>query len=326
MTSREIILANMQGGGDVRPGMTFDNGRMNDMITEGPRYPAGYKQKKWIEGDVEYYDDFWGNIWSRMRHGCARGEVHKPLIDDWSKLDDFQAPKVDLDEVVPRLKKFAEGTDKFKLGYIPGWIFTEARYLRKMENYLLDMALYPDELKRMHSIIAKFYEQNVIAIGEAGWDAIFFCEDMGTQNGLLFSPAMWREYFKDDYTRLFSLAHDYGMKVFMHSCGQNWEILPDLLDAGVDCFEFGQVTVYNMPELAKLLKKHKAALWAPTDMQKILPTGDRKLIESATKEMLETFQGCLICNYYSDLKGIGVKEEWDKWAYDVMLEYCEKRK
>jgi uroporphyrinogen-III decarboxylase len=133
---------------------------------------------------------------------------------------------------------------------------------------------------------------------------------------------MFRYYFKDLYTRLMSIAHDYGMKVLMHSCGNNWEILDDLLDCGVNCFQFDQPAVYDMPALAEKLRNRKAALWSPTDIQKILPTGDREYIKAETQRMCELFDGGLIAKNYPDLKGIGVAEKWDQWAYDAFLEYA----
>ena len=126
---------------------------------------------------------------------------------------------------------------------------------------------------------------------------------------------MFRFYFKEMYARLLSIAHDYGMKVLEHSCGQNWSIVPDLLDVGVDVFQFDQPALYDMPKLAALLRERKAALWSPVDIQKILPTGDRATIEAGANHMYDLFEGGLICKNYPDLPGIGVEEAWDGWAY-----------
>jgi hypothetical protein len=319
MNSREIILANINHDNPPRCGLTFDRGRKNDMIGCGLR-PHGYTQKRWVEGKVEYYDDEWGNIWVRMREGSIKGEIYKPVIEDWSQLDEMQVPDYSHpDCAAEMIARFAEPTDKFKLAHIGGWIFDNARYLRKMEIYFCDMALYPDEVDRMHQIVAGVYEQKIHWAGKAGADGIMIGEDMGTQTGLLFSPKMFRRYFKAMYTRLMGIAHDYGMKVLMHSCGQNWSIVPDLLDAGVDVFQFDQPAVYNMPKLATLLKQRKAALWSPVDIQKILPTGDRAVIEAGAREMYDIFEGGLICKNYPDLAGIGVEETWDNWAYSAIL-------
>jgi len=320
MNSREIILANIEHTGAPRCGLTFDRGRLTDMLGCGLR-PHGYTQKRWVEGKVEYYDDEWGNLWVRMREGSIKGEVHTPIIEEWSQLDEMPIPDyTHPDCAADMMALFAEPTDKFKIASIGGWIFDNARYLRKMEIYFADMALYPDELNRMHQAVADVYEQKIHLAGKAGADGIMIGEDMGTQTGLLFSPKMFRFYFKEMYTRLMSIAHDYGMKVLMHSCGQNWSIVPDLLDAGVDVFQFDQPAVYDMPALATLLTERKAALWSPVDIQKILPTGDRDTIEAGANEMYDTFEGGLICKNYPDLPGIGVEEAWDNWAYYAILE------
>ena len=86
---------------------------------------------------------------------------------------------------------------------------------------------------------------------------------------------------------------------------------------GVDVFQFDQPALYDMPALAALFKERKAALWSPVDIQKILPTGDRALIEGFANQMIDHFNGFLICKNYPDLYGIGVKEEWDEWAYQA---------
>ena len=320
MTPREIILANIYHESPPRCGLTFDRGRINDMLGCGV-HPHGYEQKRWVDGKVEYYDDEWGNLWVRMREGSIKGEIFRPAIEDWSQLDTLQPPDYSHPDCAAFMNAlFSEPSSLFKIAHIGGWIFDNARYLRKMEVYFCDMALYPEELHRMHEIVAGVYEQKIHLAGKAGADGIMIGEDMGTQTGLLFSPVMFREYFKPMYTRLMSIAHDYGMKVLMHSCGQNWAIVPDLLDAGVDVFQFDQPAVYDMPKLAVLLKERKAALWSPVDIQKILPTGDRKLIEAGAREMVDIFEGGLICKNYGDLAGIGVQPEWDDWAYEAICE------
>ena len=63
---------------------------------------------------------------------------------------------------------FCEPTSLFKLALIGGWIFDNARYLRKMEIYFADLALYPAEVDRMHQIVAGVYEQKIHLAGQAG--------------------------------------------------------------------------------------------------------------------------------------------------------------
>lgn len=323
MNAREIIFANLEHTCPERLGLTFDDGRINDMVWVGFGNPAGYTQRRWVEGNIEYYDDMWGNVWHRMVDGCAAGEVLEPAIREWDQLDDMVLPDFTGPDCSAEMKRaFAAEPDKFKLAGLANWIFASARYIRKMEVYFVDMAAHPEELHRLHELIAGVLASQIQAAGKAGADGICFAEDMGTQQGLLFSPQMWREFFEEKYTRLFGLAHELGLKVLMHSCGKNVEILPDLLKAGVDCFQFDQPALYDMTALAELLRDAKAALWSPVDIQKVMPTGDRNLIETKAREMVRTFQGGLICKNYGDLPGIGVRPEWDMWAYDAILDEC----
>ncbi len=322
MTSREIIKAIFAHQETPRPGMTFSRDRINDFVGAGPGEPVGYVHKRWIEGEQEFYNDMWGNLWVRMTEGCQAGEVCKPVLEDWSQLDDLMLPEFDYETAVASYRKgFAEFPDRFRVAGMTGWVFNSCRYLRKMEIYLMDMCLYPDELKMLHERVARIFENLIRAAGEAGADAIMFCEDMGTQNRLLFSPEMWHDYFGDLYARMFGLTHELGMKVMMHSCGQNTEIVEPLLKAGVDCFQFDQPTIYDMAWLAGKLREYNAVLWSPIDIQKIMPTGDRKLIEAGVDEMFKHFRGMVIYKNYGDLPGIGVTDEWDDWAYNYILQH-----
>lgn len=320
MTPKEIILANLAHRDAPRPGITFTRGRCNDMVITGINTFHGYRPKRWVEGNFEYYDDFWGNVWVRMVDGCLGGEVHHQALPDWGMLPDFTIPELDFDACVATLKEsFDREPDKFHMAAHHNWVFGTARYLRKLENYLMDMALAPDEVHALNRKLRPFFEK-VIAIAIAsGADGYMLHEDMGTQTGLLFSPDMWDEFFKDLYTDLFGMLHDAGIKVFMHSCGQNSEIVERLLTAGVDCLQFDQPDVYDPEFLRPLLEKHQAALWSPVDIQKVMPSNDPAVIAAGVDRLFERYQGCLILKNYGDLRGIGVSLESDHLAYGLIM-------
>jgi len=324
MNPKEIILANLEHRNPSRPGLTFGSrSKINDMCSGGMELPQSYTQKRWTEGQYEYYDSMWGIIKRRKTDGLVGvRETFKPAIENWSQLKDYHPPEYDLEKTTDTFRQrfTADKRGRFKIVSMPGWVFSAAREIRKMENYLMDILLYPEEVKRLHTKVAGVFETLIRAGGKAGADGIFLLEDMGTQDGLLISPELWRENFRDLYRRLFGMAHEFGMKVLMHSCGQNREILEPLIDVGVDCFQFDQPTAYGLNDLANLFKKRKVALWSPIDIQKILPTGDRKLIENGVEDMFKHFEGFLIFKDYPGLESIGVKPEWDNWAYEKILQ------
>jgi uroporphyrinogen decarboxylase len=321
MTPREIILANCARADAPRPGLNFDAGRRDDLAVFWPHKEGIIPQKRWTESGREYYDDEWGNVWVRMTGGCEGGEIHQPLLSDWSRLGSMRLPVVHDPAWVAAMRGFFERAgDRFRLAAPVCWVFEAARYLRKMEVYLADLALDEGPLDELHAMVARVCEGRIRMAAEAGADGIFILEDLGTQAGLLFSPAMFRRYFKETYARLYGLAHSLGLKVFLHACGRNTDLLDDLIECGVDAFQFDQPALYDMPRLAEKLARARVMLWSPVDIQKVLPTGDRAFIREESRRLVRLFRGGLTLKCYPDLPGIGVKPEWDRWAYEAILE------
>jgi uroporphyrinogen decarboxylase len=321
MTPREIIKGNLDRSGPERVGMHFDRGRMDDLCGASHTTSALWQERRWVEGNVEYTDDVWGNVWHRLVHMSRGGEICKPAIDDWSKLDSYELPPLDRPDLYEEARAvFSAEKKRFRTGWLLGFPFAICRYLRKMENYFVDLLAERHRIDVLHDRVTSLLERVIRRYGEAGADAIFFCEDWGTQERLLVSPGMWREIFAPLYERLCAAAKEAGLYVLMHSCGYNAAILDDLAAVGVSCFQFDQPELYGLEELGERLRKLRMCLWAPVDIQRIMPTGDRRLIESAARRMIGLFgrpEGGLIAKNYGDLPGIGVEESWDDWAYEI---------
>ena len=66
------------------------------------------------------------------------------------------------------------------------------------------------------------------------FDCLSFPDDLGYKNGLFFSLDIYREVLKPAHKRACDWAHERGVKVMLHSCGNIMEIIPDLIDAGFD--------------------------------------------------------------------------------------------
>ena len=77
-------------------------------------------------------------------------------------------------------------------------------------------------------------------------------DDLATQRGLMFSPDIWRTYFKPRLGRQFSAAKELGLVTWLHACGDVSAILPDLIEIGLDVLEPTQAHVPGMrPERLK---------------------------------------------------------------------------
>ena len=62
----------------------------------------------------------------------------------------------------------------------------------------------------------------------------YVAEDLGGQEGLLYSPGQIHTFLLPRMKRMIDLAHDAGAFVFHHSDGAIRDILPDMIDAGID--------------------------------------------------------------------------------------------
>jgi uroporphyrinogen decarboxylase len=319
MTPREIIIGNMAFACEGRIGLNFSgDGRINDMTGVGCDH--GIETRKWVEGNVEYSTDIWGNVWHRLVGLSQGGEVFKPVLEDWEQLDSLELPDLANPAHFERARELgASDTDLFRIGGLPGFPFDVCRYMRKMEIYFTDLLAERERIDILHDRVTTLLEGVIEQFGRAGVDAVMFCEDLGTQDRVLMGPPLWRDIYRPLYERLTSRAHQHGMKVIQHSCGYNWELVDDLCGAGIDCLQFDQPAVYDQPALAAKLRGHGVGLFAPCDIQQVLPTGDMDLIRRETERLVETFRGGLIAKNYGDLHGIGVTEESDQCAYETFL-------
>lgn len=111
-----------------------------------------------------------------------------------------------------------------------------AMYLRGVDQALLDIALNPAILKALLARISGFYEVYLRRILEAaggGIDLLVTGDDFGSQNGLLCSPADWREFLRPGFQRFIAIAREFGVPVMHHTCGSVREIIPDMLADGL---------------------------------------------------------------------------------------------
>lgn len=324
MTSREIIQRHLSFDDPPRIGLAFGDGRLTDVVMAGPSSEGFWQPKRWSDGRFEYYDDEWGNTWFRVAGMSRGGEIFRPAIADWSRLDEYRLP----DLAHPRRFEGAKATfsrvlDQYRLGMLPGFPFAICRYLRKIEVYLQDLLLERDRVDELHRRVADLLERMMEQYARVGADGVFFCEDWGLQDRLLIHPGLWREIFRPLFDRLCGKARDLGLTVFMHSCGYIWEILDDLAGAGIRVFQFDQTVLYGLERLSEKLQAHRVCLYAPVDIQQVLSTGDRQRIEAYARALCRLFgrpRGGFIACSYGDLAGIGVAPEWDRWAYETFLQ------
>jgi uroporphyrinogen decarboxylase len=116
--------------------------------------------------------------------------------------------------------------------------FEQAVKLRGYENFLIDLSTNSGFasalLEKITEIIIGFWDVYLAAVGD---QVQIVCQgdDIGMQTGLIISPKMYRKFIKPCHKRIYDFIHlRTKAKLFMHSCGAIFDVIPDLIEAGVD--------------------------------------------------------------------------------------------
>jgi uroporphyrinogen-III decarboxylase len=93
--------------------------------------------------------------------------------------------------------------------------------------------------------------------------------------------------FKPLYQDYANLAHEKGKYLFMHSDGYILDIVPDLVEIGVDALN-SQIFCMGVETLGK---RHKGEItfWGELDRQHLLPYGTKEEVQAAARQMKEAF-------------------------------------
>ncbi|MBI2441448.1 MAG: hypothetical protein HYV35_08770 [Lentisphaerae bacterium] len=118
-------------------------------------------------------------------------------------------------------------------------------------------------------------------------------DDSGSQRGEIISPELWGEMIKPHYAKLCAWIHSHTRwKVFLHSCGSVYHLIPHLIEAGVDILNPIQTSAANMePERLKKEFGGKIVFWGGgCDTQHVLPKATPAEIREHVKERLDIFK------------------------------------
>lgn len=319
MTSREIVKRTIDYDRPERVARSFQD---SDIAGAGCSITTHATRWKELGGGRWERKDEWGNTWGRV-DPTSKGEVTKGVLENISGMDAYEFPDYSRAEDYACVsQRRAEVPGKWLNGGIPGFAFNIARKMRKLDQYLMDLVLEAERMHALHDRIDAMIEDMIRNYAAAGVDGVMLCEDWGTQSQTLISPEMWREEFFPRFKKLCGIAHDLGIKVFMHSCGKIEKIVPGLMEAGIDVLQFDQPDLHGIDVLASHQEQGKITFWCPVDIQKTLQQQDETVIRQKAREMLDKLwhgRGGFIAGYYVDNESIGLDPRWQNYACDEFL-------
>ena len=226
--------------------------------------------------------DMWGSGYTTVSHG-QQGAYSEatilPLADlktmadvesyPWPSPDDFDYSVIP--EACDQVRDFAvctggAGTPDIVNGVSRG---------RGMEQVLMDIALR-DEVGL--AIINKrcdiLYEvcRRTLEVADGKIDLLCLGEDCGNQNGRMVSPRDFDDLFRPQLQLFYDLAHEFGCKAMMHSCGDTSDLMPTFIEMGLDVLDAMQPEPAGMdPETIRAMCKGKLAFCGLISTQDTLP-------------------------------------------------------
>lgn len=240
-------------------------------------------------------EDYWGIRSKRMvtSHGTYSMNIETAIWDaeTTEELDKHNWPTCDIFDY-SGMKALCEKYPEHAILFEGSDLFTRPCILRGMENMMMDMVMRPEMAHYIMEKFTSFYCEDLTRALEATNSGFqFYCEwsDFGTQESLLMSVPMWREFIKPYLSRLINVAHTGGVKFMLHSCGAIRDLIPDLIEIGVDVLDPIQVMAKGMDPAG--LKKDfgdKITFHGGICTQSTLPFGTPEQVTEEVKDRIAT--------------------------------------
>ena len=241
--------------------------------------------------------DFLGVVWKPKQNRFATyNEIaFHPLAEAKTVKDigEYTWPSVDwfdyshLSDEIDRIN----AETRYCIVFFVGGSFETPWYMRGLERFLMDLIQTPDIAEAICRHVTDFYRQRAMrALEQADGkiDLIFSGGDVGTQNGMMLSPKMWRERIRPYSTELIRTFKDMGLMTMYHSCGSIVPVIDDLIDMGLDILDPIQPEAAGM-DTVSLRERFggRITFHGGIDEQRLLPRGTVEDVRRETARVMD---------------------------------------
>jgi uroporphyrinogen decarboxylase len=160
-----------------------------------------------------------------------------------------------------------------------------------LANVLLNPGLVHRALEKITDFFAARLRRTLLACGDLV-DLCYFADDLGSQTGLLMSRRAYRQILQPYHARLFGIVKELAPQaaVMLHSDGAVFDVLPDLLDIGLDVLEAVQVDAAGMdPARLKAAYGERLCFHGGISVQALLPYADANTVGAECRRLLAVF-------------------------------------
>ncbi len=241
--------------------------------------------------------DIFGVVWKPKEHptGVYNEIAYHPLADAKTVKDikEYNWPSVDwfdfshLKDEINRINR----DRRYAIMFFAGGAFETPWYIRGLERFLLDLVECPEIAETISSCVTDFYLKRALrAIEESDGQITIIGSggDIGTQRGMMLSPALWRRHIKPYSEKLIRTFKDMGFITFYHSCGSIVPVINDFIEMGLDILDPIQPKAKGMePENLKREFGDKLVFHGGIDVQELLPFGTPEEVSRETARLMD---------------------------------------
>jgi uroporphyrinogen decarboxylase len=223
------------------------------------------------ESAPKFYTDPFGTLWrtDRLPHHLERPALPEPTLEGYTW------PTIDVlwDETVVRQQiEAAQARGRFVAASTGFGIFERSWTLRGFENAMLDMLLHPVFYEALLDGILSIHLQLIERLGALPVDGIMLSDDWGDQRSVIMGPKLWRKFIKPRARQYFGAVHARDKWAFQHCCGSVFDILPEMIEIGLDVLESLQPEAMDVYEIKRRYGRD-LRLWGGLGTQRLLPFG-----------------------------------------------------
>ncbi len=178
-------------------------------------------------------------------------------------------------------------------------------YLRGMEQLYIDLIDSPALLEAAIAHIVDYfleYNRRVFTAADGGIDIFMMGDDFGTQNGPMMAPDTWRRFFKPGFAAYIEVAHEFGIPVMHHTCGDVRTLVPDFIECGLDILQSVQPRAGM--DLAELKREYGRDLCfhGSMDIQHTMPHAEPEDIRAEVADRMDAGAregGVILCTAHN---------------------------
>lgn len=284
------------------PAMWIHNGKeVERLVKEYPQFfPA------------DYHFDY--NNPSTIASGTYRAGTH---VDEWgcvwSNVDEGMEAIVTGHPLKNPEDVFSLEIPSNRDGRLPhGFMYLRLLDLCGFENAMMMFAEEDEEIATLIRKVFTYNKYQIEAILDDLSELAIFGDDLGMQTGLAIGAERWRKYLKPCYKELYGIIKKRHPKslVYMHTDGCIHEIMPDLVECGVDMIN-PQFRANGLDNLVRVCRKEQT-IAINLDL-------DRQLFPFATRSQIFDHIGECVESLYLPQGGLSLSAELN---YEVPIDTC----